>query len=161
MATNDGSSISSQDIISEINGSVSSATLSSSNSINTVTLRTSSTKTRMIWDRNMNVTVVCSHFKALIENPDTYSKSSHKIFKETYPDLHKAQRVLDQKRTMFNKACTNTSGAERAKKLHGAWIPQAELDAIKAEAGILYTGRNGHESNQPSSEGNLDVDQVV
>ena len=44
MATNDGSSISSQDNISEINGSVSSATLSCSNSINTVTQRTSSTE---------------------------------------------------------------------------------------------------------------------
>ena len=45
-------------------------------------------------------------------------------------------------------------GTGRAKKLHGAWISQAELDAIKAEADILYTGRNGH--NQPSSNGNLD-----
>ena len=87
MTTNDGSSISSQDNISEINGSMSSATLSSSNSINTVTQRTSSTRTRMKWDRNMNVAVVRSHFKALIENPDTYSKSLHKNFKETYPDL--------------------------------------------------------------------------
>ena len=42
----------------------------------------------------------------------------------------------------------------RAKKLHGTWISQAELDAIKAEADILYTGRNSH--NQPSSNGNLD-----
>ena len=103
----------------------------------------------------MNVAVVRSHFKALIENPDTYSKSLHKNFKETYPDLDvTAQRVLDQKRTIFNRACTNTSGTGRAKKLHGAWISQAELDAIKAEADILYTGRNGH--NQPPSNGNLD-----
>ena len=109
-----------------------------------LTQRTSSTRTRMKWDRNMNVAVVRSHFKALIENPDTYSKSLHKNFKETYPDLDvTAQRVLDQKRTIFNRACTNTSGTGRAKKLHGAWISQAELDAIKAEADILYTGRNG------------------
>ena len=155
MATNDGSSISSQYNISEIDGSVSSATLSSSNSINTVTQRTRSTRTRRKWDQNMNVAVVRSHFKALTENPDTYSKSLHKNFKETYPDLDvTAQRVLDQKRTIINKACTNTSGAGRAKKLLGAWISQAELDAIKAEADILYTGQNGH--NQPSSNGNLD-----
>ena len=111
----------------------------------------------MKWDRNMNVAVVRSHFKALIENPDTSSKSLHKNFKETYPDLDvTAQRVLDQKRTIFNRACTNTSGTGRAKKFHGAWVSQAELDAIKAEADILYTGRNGH--NQPSSNGNLDED---
>ena len=110
----------------------------------------------------MNVAVVRSHFKALIENPDTYPKSLHKNFKETYPDLDvTAQRVLDQKLTIFNRACTNTSGTGRAKRLHGAWISQAELDAIKAEADILYTGRNGHENNHPSSNGNLDVDEVV
>ena len=64
----------------------------------------------------MNVAVVRSHFKALIENPDTYSKSLHKNYKETYPDLDvTAQRVLDQKRTIFNRACTNTSGTGRAK----------------------------------------------
>ena len=95
---------------------MSSATLSSSNSINTVTQRTSSTRTRMKWDRNMNVAVVRSHFKALIENPDTYSKSLHKNFKETYPDLDvTAQRVLDQKRTIFDRACMNTSGTGKAK----------------------------------------------
>ena len=105
----------------------------------------------------MNVAVVRSHFKALIENPNTYSKSLHKNYKETYPDLDvTAQRVLDQKDTIFNRACTNTSGTGRAKKLHDAWISQAELNAIKAEADILYTGRNGHENNQPSSNGNLD-----
>ena len=150
MATNNGSSISSKDNISEINGSVSSATLSSSNSINTVTQRTSSTRLQMKWNRNMNVAVVRSHFKALIENPNTFSKSLHKSFKETYPDLDvTAQRVLDQKRTIFNRACTNTLDTGRAKKLHGAWISQEELDAIKAEAYVMYTGRNGH--NQPSS----------
>ena len=50
IATNDGPSISSQDNISEINRSVSSATLSSSRSISTVTQRTSSTRTQMKWD---------------------------------------------------------------------------------------------------------------
>ena len=123
--------ISSQDDISAINGSVSSATLSSSNSINTVTQRTSSSGTRMKWDQNMNVAVVCSHFRALIENPDTYLKRLHKNFKETYPDLKvTAQRVIDQQHTIFNSACKGTLGTRGAKKLHGAWISQAELDVI-------------------------------
>ena len=77
----------------------------------------------MKWDRNMSVAVVRSHFKALIENPDTYSKSLHKNVKETYSDLDvTAQRVLDQKCTIFNMTCTNTSSTGRAKKLHSAWI---------------------------------------
>ena len=71
MATNDRSSISSQGNRSDINRSVRSATLSGSSSINTVTQRTSSTRTLIKWDRNMDVAVVHSHFKALIENPDT------------------------------------------------------------------------------------------
>ena len=50
----------------------------------------------------------------------------------------------------------DTSGTRRAKKLQGAWISQAELDAIKAEADILYTERNSHENNQPTSNENLD-----
>ena len=116
----------------------------------------------MKWDQIMNVAVVRSHFKALIENPDTYSKRLHKNFKETYPDLDvTAQTVLDQKRTIFNKACMNTSGTGRAKKLLGAWISQAWLDAINAEDDILYTGRNGHQNNQPSFNRNPDVDEII
>ena len=66
----------------------------------------------MKWDRNMNVAVVRSHFKALIENPDTYSKSLHKNFKETYPGLDvAAQRVLDRAHAVFGGACASALGA--------------------------------------------------
>ena len=103
------------------------------------------TKKMMKWTREMNTEIIKGHFKALITVPDTYSKGLFEYFEGKFSNLHvTAQRLTDQKRAILERAYGKVKG-----KLRGGWLSREEVEAIEAEAKILY---DSDESNQNRSE---------
>ena len=93
----------------------------------------------------MNTEIIKCHFKALITVPDTYSKGSFEYFERKFPNPHvTAQRINRPKTCHPRKAYGKVKG-----KLRGGWLSTVEVEAIEAEANILY---DNDESSQNRNE---------
>ena len=143
----DRSTTGEDNIVQRPNGSSTSTSLSD-NGDAIDTQRSPHNKARMKWSRDMNIAIMRSHFKAMIQAPNTYTKSMHEYFLEFFPCLAvTAQRVIDQKRAILKRAEDNKT------HLRGQWLSKIEMQGIEDEINILHqsTPTNNNHSFRTST----------
>ena len=127
METVDRSTTGEDNIIQRPNGSSTSSSMSD-NGDAIDTQRSSHNKACMKWSIDMNIAITRSHFKAMVQAPNAYTKSMHEYFLEFFPHLAvTAQRVTDQKRAILKRAEDNKN------RLRGQWLSKLEIQVIERQ----------------------------
>ena len=99
------------------------------------TQRVDKHKERIIWTKDMNVSVIRCYYTTIKNTPNTYRKRMHDLWKIAYPETTvDQQRICDQRRLNFEKA-------ENAQNqtLRGQWLTFLEIQQIETDKNSKLT----------------------